>query len=298
MSFHLGQRRFMRAHGDDGPRGTFDFKWIPGDTVRIALLDPATAPSYRQDYALALLRECSKRWLTRGKARVNLTVAVDPDYVSPGGGPGKRYDVLASCPRKTTTASGPIEAQSGRSQIGSYARRQDYLTPTLILPLEGPATTWTKAADGFELEDLVAGMHEMGHVLGLPHAHQSPKLGLDPVWQPIASPAYATWFAQFGLPAPTQTELEAFIDGDLKSTCWGRPDNSHWWPFEPNQFVDSIMTYPSLEDCLAGASTTRVFGPLLSSGGVAGVSGPELESWTIPTEDDWRLLVEMYGRAH
>lgn len=296
MTFHLGLRRNQRAQGDDGPRGTFDFKWIPGDTVRIALLDPAKTRSYRQEYALALLRECAERWITRGTARINLRVEVDPDYITPAAGRGKRYDVLASCPRKAASTSAPIQTQSGHSQIGSYARRQDYLTPTLILPLEGPDTSWS-ADDGFVLEDLVAGMHELGHVLGLPHAHQSPRLGLDSLWQPQTSPAYPAWFAQFGLPAPTQGELEAFIDGDLKSTCWGRVDNSHWWPFQHNQFIDSIMTYPAMEDCLISMPEQRIFGPLLPSGSVAGTSKSELEHWTYPTEDDWRLLVSMYGRA-
>lgn len=293
-TFHLGRRRDLAKPapiGPAAPRGTLDFKWSPGDSIGMRVYQ--SEPSGQEDrdsYAKRLLAECVRRWCTRGNATIDLDVQVLGGFVpaepdAPVSDPEVQgYDVLVECLWRPGTS---VDL-AGRTHLGSYARRQTYGEPTLYLPLQGLA----EDGEAFAPEDLVATMHELGHVLGLPHAHQSPYLDLDARWSSDLA-RYKYWLSEtFGLDM-TEAEIESFIDADLKSTHWGNPAHSQWWPFRPQQDVDSIMTYPGLAVCIDAKAPA--LGPLGPAGQLADHAGPGLLEWTWPTEADWRLLAEMYG---
>lgn len=297
-SFHLGMRpklgrAMQRAPGvsvlssggrSPTPRGTLDFKWFPGETIRMRVLaDPSNSLT---GYATDLLKACVDRWCVRDAQAINLTVNVDEvslPHSEDDDGPIESYDVLIQC----LPGQGSTLGDAGRTHLGNYARRQTYGEPTFYLPLAGPSE------EGIAVVDQVTVMHELGHVLGLPHAHQNPHLQLDSTWAGIDRRKYTDWIkTAFGVDGMSADDLREFIDGDMMSTYWGNPDQSHWWRFEPGNPVDSIMTYPQL-DLLLGADPR--IGPLDPSGEVAEPSDEGLEAWALPTGADWELLVDMYG---
>lgn len=182
--------------------GTWDFKWPQGSVIRVAFQElPERDATSMPSLAKIIDKYCTAatRWLEGKpapnvhfeflKKRLPAPEAVDGEQNlrSPRGGPHVAYDVLvsfASTPAKVVAEKRRDETHiTGQlSVLGSYARRINYGTPTSVLGPNRDFIPEGKAlGDYFDdpfFEEIV--VHEVGHVLGIPHQHQNPLYGDRP----------------------------------------------------------------------------------------------------------------------
>jgi len=173
--------------------GTWDFKWPQGTKLRIAFQeltepDAKEMPSLRE--LIGIYEDIATRWLQRG-ANISFdfldTTLPAPtenqqgifNLRSPAGWTEVPYDVLVSFASTPAVIAGvaPVTSITGQvSVLGSFARRINYGTPTtLVGPNRKFIPTGKRLYEYFKepiFSEVV--LHEFGHVLGIPHQHQSP----------------------------------------------------------------------------------------------------------------------------
>lgn len=184
--------------------GTWDFKWPQGSAIRVAfqnlperdvgLMPPIEKIIYKY-------REAAERWLANkpniGFEWVNTRLPAPgifgdhQNLRSPREGAHVEYDVLvsfASTPAKVVAdrAADETHITGQLSVLGSYARRINYGTPTTVVgPNRDFIPEGKQLGDYFDdpfFEEIV--VHEVGHVLGIPHQHQNPLYARPPLKTP------------------------------------------------------------------------------------------------------------------
>lgn len=200
--------------------GTWDFKWPSGTNLRVAFQRlPVDLRGFDVPFetAQALVLNKLDQWLggADGIEAVNLTYEVTaplpPPPLHPDSSPRRaksetrfsgfvEYDVLVSfLPLPVllpATEQHPQEVLSASvSELGRYAHRIEYGVPTIYLgPQPGMiASQWFSSADG-----IFTVVHELGHLLGLPHEQQNPRLP-KLRWRPL----------------PEMLEILELRDGDM-----------------------------------------------------------------------------------
>lgn len=187
---HLGHV----AGTQGGPiMGTWDYKWPLGSKVRVAFQRPKACKPSDFKKAKATIIELAKGWHDK-RAAIEFDFSA-PDFEPPDDGrtpePQRRsdisgttwrsYDVLVSLEQLPVTIDDPITIDPPPqtvflpfAQLGTYARRVDFGTPTMFV---GPIHEVASLAEHYATDPVARTMvvHEFGHALGLAHEHQSPK---------------------------------------------------------------------------------------------------------------------------
>lgn len=196
--------------------GTWDFKWPQRSQIDVRFLAPSkaqlaalsdfTVPKFLQLSdderkilasggaepfgLLTRLVEClARRWLSGPAKNANVTLSfVHDELVIPkdqlnADSPVYGYDVLVSLDDLPLDRSGRRAQEQGfngdqflpGSELGRYAERVDYGVATTYL---GKREQYAGSSlDYFSSEEFVHWcVHEFGHVFGLPHEHQNPKV--------------------------------------------------------------------------------------------------------------------------
>jgi len=167
--------------------GTWDFKWRRGTNIRVAFQGSSDIDTL--DQARARVVDAFYKWnvtdVKGGFLSFSLvdeplppafSAGVARSAQSPGGGRERAYDVLISVDplplwlphsrqREGTQVIFP------RSELGTYARRVRWGVPTAFLGCPDNRRDWFASPEGrFTV------LHEVGHMLGIPHLHQNPYL--------------------------------------------------------------------------------------------------------------------------
>ncbi len=192
MSCCVTLRRQLSATDGPGPiMGTWDYKWAIGTRIRVAFQGlPSPDPEF--DAAKRIIQDVAARW--NNVAAIGF-VFLDQDFPAPSVIQGERhpqrrsdvssepwrdYDVLVSLEPLPLTLVDPLaEHPEPRriflpySELGTYARRLDFGTPTMFI---GPMPSKSGGLADYYREPRAQAMvlHEFGHALGLAHEHQSP----------------------------------------------------------------------------------------------------------------------------
>jgi len=160
------------------------------------------------------------------------------------------YDVLVSIaampivvPANGKRGSEPLLVTYARSDLGNYARRKQFGSPTCYLgrPKGYPKLAADVAGDlGWfsSLESQFVTSHEVGHILGLAHEHQNPYRQL--AWR-NEDEIRRILEARFVEPI-----YDDFITSELTQTWRGGETFSYWrLPENPRAIeLDSVMTEP------------------------------------------------------
>jgi len=180
--------------------GTWDFKWPLGTRIRVAFQRPPAVSDSDFERARARVIELASRWtpyLPADRLELDFSLpSLDPPL-----GDGSPvidrhrssflletarevpYDVLVSLEPLPIVLEDPFRGPKLQkltldfpvSDIGSYSRRGDYGAPTIHV---GPFGKFGASfVDYFQMpvaEHVI--VHEFGHVLGLTHLHQHPRL--------------------------------------------------------------------------------------------------------------------------
>jgi hypothetical protein len=181
----------------------------------------------------------------------------------------------------------PTETLVGTSasDLGRYALRSEYGVPTVFLgPLaHAKPETWFTSPEG-----IFTVVHELGHVLGLPHEEQNP-LADDLPWKSIDE-IVAIVKARGAL--ADGVDVKAFIE-DAITTKWpGEQRFSDWRQpaaAEPGYDFKSVMAKPSYRCLLRG-----VHGPSCKPEGCPTYES-DLARLGNPTDGDLRHLNVVYG---
>jgi hypothetical protein len=279
--------------------GTWDFKWPLGTKIRIAFQQLPSQPSPEEggisaaDFgsAKALVRDRMAVWMAAMKG-IELDVEfVEPDLEPPLGeehsltdqhrspfdpvSPRKQpYDVLISLQDLPVTRVDPFQASDRLrieipfpdSALGAYARHADYGAPTVYLGrFRGWRENNPRADLSFYLKSAVGvhmTMHELGHVLGLPHMHQHPHLSdaRDTHFQKV--PDIQAVLARILGEPPSRTLIEDNIiaawPGNLAFSDWLPVTTREREEYEQKGVLDSIMTHPYYRHLLQKASQAIV----------------------------------------
>lgn len=203
------RRRAADAQADrDALHGTWDFLWPRGKTVRIAVqqLSDVGQEIYGDgqpfEHIVQAFIEQTRRW--NGRAGISLEVlerqlpAVRRErerrlrFTSDQAPPWLDYDVLVSFEPLPVEIELPW-LEGGRPQIeelhfpsaslGSFHTRAEFGIPTLQLGVREHFSDKTRYFGSDEFKHWT--VHELGHVLGLPHIHQHPWLTAKKLFRPM-----------------------------------------------------------------------------------------------------------------
>ena len=163
------------------------------------------------------------------------------------------------------------------SELGAYARRADFGSPTIFLGRFGEAVT--KGWSLLEYLHTALGEHatvqQFGHVLGLANEHQNPAYGVRSAYRPPAELAAAIQ-SMYGISqTPTDEEIQNHIlspwPGDRAFSDWAEPVRAL-------EDLESVMTHARHDKLLKAPGTLAPAGLVTS-----------------PTRADVSNLVNMYG---
>jgi len=276
--------------------GTWDFKWPQGTVIKVAFQAPPESEltGGEFDKVKGEVKALAERWLAPlGDKSPNISFNFGvKDMPAPGAigsaksgeGPVREYDVLVSLAKLPLVEPGTKKEPERpvffpKSQLGSYACREDYGVPTVYLgPLQSYQGTLVNYLTTPEFKYSV--IHEFGHVLGLAHEHQNPRVVV--AWKSAAKIADIIGKA-------TGVKLEVpFVEIDIihkwpASQIGEEILFSDWREPPPNvgghpQF-NSVMVTPMWRSFLEGEPDDEQ--PL-----------PDVS--TVPTEGDRRQLAVMY----
>lgn len=302
--------------------GTWDYKWPLGSVIRVAFQRPAGFTPEDFQAARAAVQAIAERWHD-DKAAIRFDFST-PDFDVPAtrgekvhprqrsdnlGGSWREYDVLVSLAPLPLTLEDTITEENPfqdvflpLSQLGTYARRIDYGTPTLFV---GPMHQNFESLAAYYSEPLAQNMvlHEFGHALGLAHEHQNPilrkKLGLEEGDYDLAK-ARELLITRLGVPEAKLPPLNPadpadpttlFLRSHLELSWPGNPRFSDWRT--DSDTFESVMTVPyhacalkpeaaerlKIESCDCGADSCDSYKAAL---------------FDRPTSADRAFLAEMY----
>jgi hypothetical protein len=295
--------------------GTWDFKWPSGTKLRIAFQQlPIDVRGFDTDFEDArdlVLRKLDE-WIggagaSRTVARANLSYEVVADlpapplhsHASPRSAKSEvkfsgfvEYDVLVSLLplplMLPATEQHPEELVStSASELGRYAHRIEYGVPTIYLgPQPGlPASAWFSSPDG-----IFTVVHELGHVLGMPHEQQNPLLN-DLPWRPFSEMIEILerrGGRSLGVP------LDEFLRAEITERWPGEIGFSDWRQ-PPKEAIaagiDSVMAKPSYRCLLQNGHP----GPDCRELENCPEERRAIEQLQSPTMGDLQHLLAMYG---
>lgn len=294
--------------------GTWDFKWPAGKRLRVAFQQlPRDVRGFDMDFeaARALVVTKLDEWLAGHPdpsgtlVRPNLSYELVADLPAPplhsSDSPRSAksdvrytgfidYDVLVSLLPlpvllPATEQHPEEEVSTSVSELGRYAHRIEYGVPTIYLgPQPGlTASQWFSSDDG-----VFTVVHELGHVLGMPHEQQNPLLGNMP-WRPI--PDMIEILRKRGgdsLGVP----LEEFLRAEIIEAWPGEVGFSDWrQPPQGLAGLDSVMAKPSYRCLLQGGHP----GPDCRNLEECPEERLALKQLQSPTAGDLQHLLAMYG---
>lgn len=296
--------------------GTWDFKWPSGTKLRIAFQQlPSDVARFDIDVKVARALVLSKldEWLggkTDGSSTVapaNLSWEIVSDLSAPALSSSDsprsaksdvrfttfvEYDVLVSfLPLPVllpATEQHPEEVVSTAvAELGRYAHRIEYGVPTVYLgPPPGiTASQWFSSADG-----VFTVVHELGHVLGMPHEQQNPLLP-EWKWRPLPEMLDILRNREGDLPNETLVDL---LRAEITEPWPGEVGYSDWRPAPKNHEagLDSVMARPTYQCLLQGGHAGGFDCRNLKECHFEQQALAQLQS---PTAGDLKHLLAMYG---
>lgn len=244
--------------------GTWDFKWPEGARIRIAFqLFPERMRPYFDAFSTVKEQviQLARGWerALGGALYFDFDLPpLDAPLGSTAAAPDRHrssfskttiqncpYDVLVSLEDLPLTLEDPFRGPGDSqrtvalpiSELGTYARRADYGAPTMYVGRFGRFAVDDSPSDFIRyFESNLAQhviVHEFGHVLGLPHLHQHPRL-VDTSTTPVTSP----------YPQSAQARRERI---DAARASFYRP------PAEVRQLLESTLGVRALDDTAVAA---------------------------------------------
>ena len=260
--------------------GTWDFKWPQRKTIRFAFQalptdDAAIMPSL--DYLIDKYIGICEKWLARRPSiYFDFSLRTTPlpapvkangiqDARSPDAVPRVEYDVLVSFastplrvldpnPTYVTTVTGQL------SVLGSYARRINYGTPTTLVGPNRENIPASKALGDYFDDPIFTHivLHEVGHVLGIPHQHQNPLYRN----RPDVIDNYSIDAKLQGVRKKFWTQFDAEFDEEIRKLWPSLPENNGTIPFSDWSVYNgtsserlenvTVMAHPIWSDLLVG----------------------------------------------